>query len=143
MTAIRGRAEEHDVYFNVIDEFMPKKETVFIENEYLSGIKRNTLDYNDTKYQLESRENKMDHIVPFFKEISKNFNRIELDESILSGMPTIKNTRIPVNLIVTCLRDGMTLDEVIEDYNVSNKDVTEALEFIIDILTRPYMAESD
>ncbi|MDQ0252835.1 uncharacterized protein (DUF433 family) [Evansella vedderi] len=28
----------------------------------------------------------------------------------------VKGTRIQVSLILACLRDGMTMDEIIEDY---------------------------
>src|SRR5690625_964644 len=130
--------EVQEVPFNASEKII--SDTSF-KNEYLPkyGIQRYMLDYNDTKYHLESRGNKMDLIMPYFRRVSKDFNRVELSESVLSGMPRIKNTRIPVNLIISCFRDGMSIEEIMEDYNISNADIIEALDFVVAVMTRPYM----
>lgn len=73
--------------------------------------------------------------MPYLKGVSKDFNRVRLNESILSGMPVIKNTRISINLLIACIRDGMTLEEIKDNYNITNADIIDALEFIIAVLT--------
>jgi len=107
------------------------------------SMKGDTLEYIDTKekYQFETRETEVEQIRSYFKKLSTDFNHIDLNESIISGMPVIRNTRIPVSLIISCLKDNMTIDEITEDYNISNADIVEALEFTIELLKRPYMDE--
>lgn len=145
MNAIREPIlkDVQEVSFGPYKVPLPEEKSSFV-NEYGSlGIKGEILDYNDVKHPLESRENKLDHVLSYLKKVSKRFNRIELEESVLSGMPTIQTTRIPVNLIIACLRDGMTINDIEKDYNISNADILEALEFTIEVLTRAYMDELD
>ena len=65
-------------------------------------------------------------------------DRIQLDEKKLGGMPAIKNTRIPVSLILACLKDEMTMDEICEDYMLAREDIESAVEYAIEILDTPY-----
>lgn len=115
----------------------------FEKNIPFLSMKGDTLEYIDTKekYQFETRETEVEQIRSYFKKLSTDFNHIDLNESIISGMPVIRNTRIPVSLIISCLKDNMTIDEITEDYNISNADIVEALEFTIELLKRPYMDE--
>lgn len=53
-------------------------------------------------------------------------------------MPVIKNTRIPVSLIVACLKDEMTIREICEEYKLTEEDVEKAMEYVIEILDVPY-----
>ena len=43
-------------------------------------------------------------------------NRISVDPNVCFGKPCIKGTRIWVSLILDFLADGMSFDEIIEDY---------------------------
>lgn len=43
-------------------------------------------------------------------------NRITIDPNICFGKPTIRGTRIWVSLILDMLADGMTIEEVLEEY---------------------------
>ena len=45
-------------------------------------------------------------------------------------MPTVKNTRIPVSLIVACLKDEMTFQEICEEYKIAPEDVEKVMEAI-------------
>ena len=53
-------------------------------------------------------------------------------------MPTVKNTRIPVSLIVACLKDEMTFQEICEEYKLTEEDIEKAMEYVIEILDVPY-----
>jgi uncharacterized protein (DUF433 family) len=57
-------------------------------------------------------------------------NRIETDPTVMGGKPVFKGTRIPVELIVTKLADGMTEQELLEAYpNLSKADIEAAAQF--------------
>lgn len=50
--------------------------------------------------------------------------RIIVDPKIMVGKPVIKGTRIPVDAILTRLANGMTVDEIVKDYqNLTKADV--------------------
>jgi uncharacterized protein (DUF433 family) len=55
-------------------------------------------------------------------------DRIVIDPEILVGKPVIKGTRIPVYLIIEFLANGLTEDEVLNEYPTLNKkDIKAAL----------------
>ena len=41
---------------------------------------------------------------------------IAVDADVLHGRAHIRGTRIPVNLVLGCLAEGMTEDEILADY---------------------------
>jgi uncharacterized protein (DUF433 family) len=47
----------------------------------------------------------------------------------LSGAWTFRNSRTPVKLVFENLEDGMTIDEIIEQYPVSREEIKSALDF--------------
>ncbi|HWZ45644.1 MAG TPA: DUF433 domain-containing protein [Candidatus Saccharimonadales bacterium] len=47
----------------------------------------------------------------------------------MSGAWTFRNSRTPVKLVFENLEDGMTIDEVIEQYPVSRKEIKAVLDF--------------
>ena len=49
-------------------------------------------------------------------------DRIILDANILLGKPVIKGTRIPVDLLLKRLSEGMTIDDLLEAYPKLSKD---------------------
>lgn len=53
-------------------------------------------------------------------------------------MPVIKNTRIPVSLIIAYLKDEMTFEEICEEYKLTGEDIEKAMEYVIEILDVPY-----
>lgn len=95
------------------------KNIIYVKNDYMS-------------YQK---------VQQYFKEIAQKFNEIQLDGRKLSGMPLIQNTRIPVSLVLACLRDDMTIQEISNEYNLSNDDIQNAIEYVIQILDTPYQDE--
>ncbi|MEZ3468208.1 MAG: DUF433 domain-containing protein, partial [Schaedlerella sp.] len=69
-------------------------------------------------------------IEQYFKSKAKKFANIQIDDKKLGGMPTVKNTRIPVSLIVACLKDEMTFQEICEEYKIAPEDVEKVMEAI-------------
>lgn len=47
---------------------------------------------------------------------AKHLNRISIDPNICFGKPCIKGHRIWVALILDMLTEGMSIDEILEDY---------------------------
>lgn len=74
----------------------------------------------------------------YLQSIISKHPRVNMDTNILSGVPSVKGTRIPISLICACLRDGMSLNEVRDDYNLPEEDVKASLNFVIDILDSPF-----
>jgi uncharacterized protein (DUF433 family) len=66
------------------------------------------------------------------------FDRIEINPKILGGKPIIKNTRIPIYIILQMLKDGATFKKIIEEYpQLTEEDIRAALEYSIYILNHP------
>ncbi len=56
--------------------------------------------------------------------------RITIDPSICHGKPTIRGLRYPVEMILELLSSGMTLDEILGDYeDLEREDILAALAF--------------
>ncbi len=56
--------------------------------------------------------------------------RISVDPQICHGQACIKGTRIPVYVIIDCLADGMTVEEILHSYpTLSEEDIRAALEY--------------
>ncbi len=63
-------------------------------------------------------------------KIYKGYEWIVVDERILGGNPCVKGTRLSVELILTCLADGMTPEQINEDYgNFPTGSVPDVLRF--------------
>lgn len=57
-------------------------------------------------------------------------DRITSDPSICHGQPTIRGPRYPVENLLELLASGMTIDEILEDYqDLERDDLLAALEF--------------
>jgi uncharacterized protein (DUF433 family) len=48
----------------------------------------------------------------------------------VSGAWVFRNSRTPVKLVFENLEDGMTIDEIIEQYPVSRDEIAAVLEFV-------------
>jgi uncharacterized protein (DUF433 family) len=60
--------------------------------------------------------------------------RITIDPDIQGGKPVIKGTRVPIQVIVGGLATGMTVEEVCDEYVVSEADVRAALPYATEVL---------
>jgi len=55
--------------------------------------------------------------------------RIVIDAKIQHGKPVIRGTRVPVSRIVGGLASGMTREEIRREYDITDEDVSAALEY--------------
>ena len=67
--------------------------------------------------------------------------RIVIAEDLHHGDPCIKGTRIPVAMIVASLADGMTSDEILEEYpQLTDLDIRAALAYAADVIHQDILA---
>jgi uncharacterized protein (DUF433 family) len=59
--------------------------------------------------------------------------RIIIDPEIQHGKPVIRGTRVPVARIVGGLAGGITMEEIIREYEVTVEDVLAALNYKAEI----------
>ena len=57
-----------------------------------------------------------------------------IDPEIQHGKPVIKGTRVPITRIVGGLAGGMTIEEVMREYEVEKEDVFAALSYAADLI---------
>ena len=59
------------------------------------------------------------------------FNRITVDPKICGGKPCIKGTRIPVVMILDLLEDGLTFDQILQDYypHITAEDIRACIKY--------------
>ena len=55
--------------------------------------------------------------------------RIVVDETVRFGKPVIKGTRVPVDLVLGKLGGGMTIEEVMSEYDLAREDVLATLSY--------------
>ena len=61
-------------------------------------------------------------------------DRIVIDPEIQHGKPVIRGTRVPVARIVGGLAGGMTTEEIIHEYEISEEDVRAALSYVTELV---------
>jgi len=65
----------------------------------------------------------------------KLLERIEINPQILAGKPVIKGTRISVELILRMLSQGISVEEILEEYpHLTEEDVKAALAYAAEAL---------
>lgn len=77
----------------------------------------------------------------YFIELAKKNEFVSMNNKIIGGVPAVSGHRISVSLIVACLRDGMSLEEISDDYNISVNVLEGVLEYVVSILDKPYESE--
>lgn len=64
------------------------------------------------------------------KKEEKFLERISSDPDICHGKPCIKGTRIPVYLIISLVSEGMSVEEIINDYpSLTAEDIKAAIQY--------------
>lgn len=62
-------------------------------------------------------------------------NRIVIDPAIHHGEPCIKNTRVPVSMIVGSIADGDTTEDILAAYpSLSLEDIQAALHYAAEVV---------
>jgi uncharacterized protein (DUF433 family) len=61
-------------------------------------------------------------------------DRIVIDPAIQHGKPVIRGTRVPVVRILGGLAGGMSMDEVIQEYDVTEEDIRAALAYASEVI---------
>lgn len=65
----------------------------------------------------------------------KLLDRIEINSKVMAGKPVIKGTRIPVELILRMLSQGISAEEILEEYpHLTKVDVQAALAYAAEVL---------
>jgi uncharacterized protein (DUF433 family) len=59
---------------------------------------------------------------------------ITIDNEIQHGKPVLKGTRIPIAVIIGSLAGGMTYDEVIQEYAVTQEQILASLTYFSELL---------
>ena len=68
--------------------------------------------------------------------------RIVSNPAILSGKPTIKGTRISVELILGCFAGEWSFDDILESYpHITREDIIAALAYAKHIASTPQLIE--
>ena len=74
-------------------------------------------------------------------------DRIVIDPEIQHGKPVIRGTRVPITRIVAGLAGGMTKEEIIQEYEVTEEDISAALHYAAELIDseefHPLPAASD
>ena len=62
-------------------------------------------------------------------------DRITSDPAVLVGKPVVKGTRISVELILGCLANGWTYEQILESYpHITREDILAALAFAAEMM---------
>lgn len=56
------------------------------------------------------------------------------DSRICGGTPTIKGTRIPATLILYNIKDGVSFEEICQEYHITVKDIRDCIDYVIKII---------
>ena len=63
-------------------------------------------------------------------------DRVVINPKVMVGKPIIKGTRIPIDMIVKLVAQGMTIEEILEDYpKLSKEDVKAALLYSAEVVS--------
>ncbi|MHA1761523.1 MAG: DUF433 domain-containing protein [Candidatus Heimdallarchaeota archaeon] len=64
------------------------------------------------------------------------FERIVRDPEICGGQPTIKGTRVLVTVILDCLKEGISFNDILESYpSITREDIQEIITYAKEMIT--------
>lgn len=70
-------------------------------------------------------------------------NYITSDPNIMGGSPVIRGTRVPIEVILYCLKEGYSVEELHKHYPwVDSKTFAGAIDEIIQLVKTSYHAET-
>lgn len=63
-------------------------------------------------------------------EVVKLIDRIEINPKVLNGKPVIKGTRLSVQFIIGLMAQGMTMQDILNEYHrLTQEDILACFEF--------------
>ncbi len=62
--------------------------------------------------------------------------RIIIDPEIQHGKPVIRGTRVPITRIIGGLAGGMTKEDIMKEYEVSEEDILAALRYATELIEK-------
>ena len=62
--------------------------------------------------------------------------RIVIDPEIQHGKPVIRGTRVPITRIVGGIAGGMTNEEIMKEYDVTDEDIRAALAYANELVEK-------
>lgn len=137
----KNNRDYYEDHFFYDDEFIHVNESVFVKK----SLKHSESEY--TIYHQSNRKDGMENMdgKRYLQKIMNDhkWNAVEMNPEILSGMPIVKRTRIQISLLIACLRDEMSIEEICEDYSLDSQMIKESLEFVIKVLDGPFEEEYD
>ncbi len=60
--------------------------------------------------------------------------RIVIDPEIHHGKPVIRGTRVPITRILGALAGGMTKEDIMREYEVSEEDIIAVLNYAVELI---------
>ncbi len=64
------------------------------------------------------------------QKLNRHHERIAIDPNIMLGKPIIKGTRIPVYVVLNLLGEGLTFEEIVQQYpDLTKQDILAAVKF--------------
>jgi uncharacterized protein (DUF433 family) len=119
-----------DYYIDISEKEITKPELDFTSCESVT---------HRTAPKLKDRKKFLNDLIKYFyKEVANEHKGIQSNNSIMSGMPVIDGTRIPITTIIQYLADGEDKKALSEDFELTDEEYVKALNYLIDILGRPY-----
>lgn len=80
-------------------------------------------------------------VIWYYKDMLKEiFKNITVDPKVRFGKPTIADTRVSVNLVVGKIAAGMTIKEVMEEYDLTRVQVQAALRYAAELVAEQELA---
>jgi uncharacterized protein (DUF433 family) len=71
----------------------------------------------------------------------RNYRWIVVDPKMLGGKPTIRGTRLSASLILACLAEGMSAEEIEDHYGpFPHEAIPEVLKAASELLDSPHVA---
>ncbi len=68
------------------------------------------------------------------KEACAVSERIIIDPEVQHGKPVVRGTRVPITRIVGGLAGGMSTEEIIQEYGITEEDVRAALAYTAELI---------
>ena len=144
MSLLEARTNYYENYEHINNlKRRKRREKVELESKYSSMINGKyayTINKNRiSTFNKEYTNMSYNEIVgsSYLQYISSSHN-IDVDKKRMSGMPVVKKTRIPVSLIIECLKEEIKIDDIASDYYLTRQQIIDSLDYVIDILNRPF-----